>query len=375
MFSGLFQKQKDKEITKYLKELKKIEAHFLRLNEEISLRNQRCLNLESEKTLFFDSLADGLVYNPQFVYEEFLIDKRSLNASEKLYRNIDLKHDIFSLKKIYKEKLKNFISSVYAHLHWGQPASTDYVVQVKGKPSWFLLQQAKSYCRNYKTKLVKRRKIKAEILGKKLQAYVLDKTGEELELRYTSGMPSKVNISPFHHTLDINPEAKLFQRDVERLKAHEIDVHFMRYFNAKKLDFHIFEVGTAHYLETEEGLAVYNEDRLGVLKKSQMFLYAGRVIAAYYTLKKSFYEIFNILKSYGFKDNDAFNITFRVKRNICDTSQAGGFTKDYVYFSGYNKIKKYARKHKIKDLFYGKYAVEDLPKIKKYLKYKGVLKK
>ena len=76
-----------------------------------------------------------------------------------------------------------------------------------------------------------------------------------------------------------------------------------------------------------------------------------------------------ILKKYGFKDKDAFTITFRAKRNLCDTSQPGGFTKDYVYFSGYYKIKDYVKGdiEKLKDLFIGKIKLKDLKILSKFL--------
>lgn len=188
-------------------------------------------------------------------------------------------------------------------------------------------------------------------------------------MSYNDGLASRVSISSYKHLLELKPKAKFTELDLERLKVHEIGVHFMRYFNAQKLKFDVFKTGTAGYIETEEGLAVYNEEKAGVLQKHQLFVYAGRVLATYYALRKSFYKVFHILKSYGFDDEEAWRMTFRAKRNICDTSLAGGFSKDYVYFSGYHKIKKFAAKHDISDLYMGKFSLKDLPKLKKYLKY------
>ena len=110
----------------------------------------------------------------------------------------------------------------------------------------------------------------------------------------------------------------------------------------------------------------------GVSSDAQMFIYAGRVIATHYALSKSFYNIYHILKKYKFKDSDAFSITYRSKRNLCDTSKPGGFTKDYVYYSGFYKIRKYVNSgYDIKKLFIGKIKIEDLevltPFIEKHL--------
>jgi len=84
-------------------------------------------------------------------------------------------------------------------------------------------------------------------------------------------------------------------------------------------------------------------------------------------LQESFYNVYLRLKKYGFKNTDAFAITYRAKRNLCDTSEVGGFTKDYVYFSGYDKVKSYVKKHDIKDLFIGKVKISDLKVIKKFV--------
>lgn len=46
----------------------------------------------------------------------------------------------------------------------------------------------------------------------------------------------------------------------------------------------------------------------------------------------------------------------------------GGFTKDYVYFSGYLKVKRYAKNHDLRDLFIGKIKLEDLRVLKKFIR-------
>jgi len=184
----------------------------------------------------------------------------------------------------------------------------------------------------------------------------------------TIDINSKVNIHPKSCIMKINPFVKLTSLDVKRLTAHEILVHYMRYYNGKIANVKILETGTSNYIETEEGLAVYFEELKGVLSKAQMFIYAGRVIATYYALNNSFYNVFQKLKSYGFENEEAFAITARAKRNLSDTSKKGGFTKDYVYFSGYIKIKKYAKKNDLKDLFIGKIRIEDVKNLKKFIK-------
>jgi len=188
-------------------------------------------------------------------------------------------------------------------------------------------------------------------------------------------MQSKVNISPINKEIRINPNERFTTLDLKRLKVHEIGTHYMRYYNGKQYIPKILKSGASNYIETEEGLAAYMEELMDVSSKAQIYIYAGRVIGTYYALRKSFYEVFQILKKYGFKDSDAFAITYRAKRNLCDTSQKGGFTKDYVYFSGYHKVKNYAKNNDIRDLFIGKIKIRDVKILNKFInKHKNNIK-
>jgi hypothetical protein len=365
-------KNKNEQIRQYFLEIKQIEARYLELVGKLSFSNPKCLNLNSEKKIFLQKFKQGEVYNPQLEFKTKQNDGRVVAALRRFYEKINLKGDFFYFKEFYKNKIEQLLDNYETIKLWGTPLSGKFVAKAKGRPSWFLFLKAKSFCKNYNGHRLKyKKKLSPTEVGEALAKYVQELSGETLSVVYANYLASKVIIYPKKHLLKINKRAKFNDVELERLKAHEIGVHFMRYHNAKRLGRLIFEIGTANYLETEEGLAVYNEEKNGVLKSSQMFIYAGRVLAAYYAFTKSFYKIFKILVGYGFTKKDAFDITFRAKRNLSDTSLPGGHSKDFVYFSGFHKVKQYSKQHrsKVNDLFLGKFAVEDLPKLEKYLKY------
>lgn len=227
---------------------------------------------------------------------------------------------------MYKERLKAKILEIDCHKNWGKLISTKYVRKYRGEPSRILLSRAKVFCHNYTRQKIKFKTLAPEDVSKRLKNKVKDLTGDDLNVVFVE-IPSKVNISPKQQLMKINPHVKLTSLDVKRLSAHEICVHYMRYYNASLSGIRILETGTSNYIETEEGLAVYAEEQKGVLSKAQMFVYAGRVIATYYALYMSFYDVFQKLKSYGFENEEAFAITMRAKRNLCDTSQKGDLQK------------------------------------------------
>jgi hypothetical protein len=251
-------------------------------------------------------------------------------------------------------------------MNWGNTISTKYVIKYRSRPSRILLSRAKLYCRFYKREKIKFKYLKTEDAVKELKEELIKLTNNNIKVVYQD-ISSMMNIIPLNNILTVNPNVKFRTIDVQRLKVHEIGTHYMRYYNAKKFNVRILESGTSNYIETEEGLAAYMEEIKGVSSKAQLYIYAGRVIGTFYALKMSFYELYFLLKKYGFKDEDAFSISTRAKRNISDTSKKGGFTKDYVYFSGYYKVKKYAKKNDLKELFIGKININDRKILKKFI--------
>ena len=350
---------------RYFAELKKIENKYYSIISNFNFNFQRPVNFEEQKSFFFKAIADDKFYNPKFVFEKRVFDEKKVAELKNL--KIDTGNDLYGFKKLYKKRLKMKIYELETQMRWGSPSSTEFVKKYRGEPSIFLLSRAKNYCRKYRREKIKFKTLTPEVVAKRLKREVLALTGNVIDVLYVD-IPSKVNISPFVNLVKVNPHQRFTSVDSRRLKVHEIGVHYMRYFNASKFKIKILESGTANYIETEEGLAVFAEEVKGVLSKAQMFIYAGRVIATYYALRGSFYEVYEILREYGFKEEDAFALTYRAKRNISDTSQKGGYTKDYVYFSGYLKVKKYAKRHNIKDLFIGKIRIEDLGMIRKFVK-------
>ncbi len=351
----------------YFREYQELENKYYNIVASLPTNFPKAINLQEEKKKFFKALNKKEEYNPQILFTTKNYKQSRVN--ELLNFKIDIQNDRYGFKKLLKERIEAKINEVNSHSLWGFPKSTNYVIKSRGKPSTKLLKSAMKFCRDYRRKKVKFSKIDANQAGDKLKSEVYRLTKENISIIYNDHLASKVNISPKNKVIILNPNEKFTTLSIKRLNVHEIGVHYMRYFNAKKFHIKLLETGTANYIETEEGLAAYMEQVKGVASDAQLFIYAGRVIATHYALTKSFYEVFKILKKYNFKDSDAFSITYRAKRNLCDTSKPGGFTKDYVYYSGYYKIKKYVESgYDIKKLFIGKIKIEDLNVIEEFIK-------
>jgi len=150
---------------------------------------------------------------------------------------------------------------------------------------------------------------------------------------------------------------------------HEVEVHVLRAANGYEQPLKILATGLPGYLPTEEGLGLYFEELIGAMSGQKLRSNAAKVIAVDSVCRGlTFRQAFARLKSRGFGDNQAWELTLRAYRG-------GGYVKDHVYLSGYLKVKDFAQKDgDFETLYLGKIGINDLPLIRELLR-KKVIKK
>jgi hypothetical protein len=192
---------------------------------------------------------------------------------------------------------------------------------------------------------------------------VLDKTGL---LGWQAVVSEPMNAKTAVNRLDKQVKIRmgeLFDRQgVQRLIMHELGVHVIRYHNGVHQPIRLFQRGFPGYIATEEGLAVYVEEKSGLLRIDVLRKYAGRVLAAHQAISHSFSDVLNTLCRW-LDPNEAFDIAARSKRGFTDTSLLGTDTKDIVYLQGYLNVKKHLEEHPedYELLFIGKFGLQHLP--------------
>lgn len=159
-----------------------------------------------------------------------------------------------------------------------------------------------------------------------------------------------------------------------RLWAHEIDTHVLRLENALRQPYQLLHRGTAGYLETEEGLAIFNQQKFTNPSLLRFYVPALIYLKTYEASQHSFAEMVDseilgmLIPPEDNRDQylkKAFRIITRAKKGIGDTSSPGGYAKDLVYFSGYYKISKFVENGgDVTELYRAKISLEDLPLIK-----------
>ena len=147
-----------------------------------------------------------------------------------------------------------------------------------------------------------------------------------------------------------------------RLLTHEIEVHALRMYNALNGPLHLLRRGTAGYINTEEGLALYCQQFYSghAWKRTPGFWDAYACALARETDFTETYRTIEKLRG----PKEAWRVCVRVYDGITDTSKPGvGFFRDHIYRTGFLEIKKAIAQDDqlFPKLFAGHFALRDLP--------------
>lgn len=312
------------------------------------------INLEEERK----KVLKDKHYNPQFKYKKC---QPNIEQIKQKLKQLKIQQGVFgSILNKKREELINYCNLLQ---NIGAKEFTIYSKKLYGEPKEELIREAyrivnlgieDNECRRYDT---------ASSIKKILDSLMLDyKFNWSVKIK---NMTAGAYCDLSKKILYINKNKEFSENELKRLIIHEIGTHITRAEKGKRQRYLLFSYGFPNYLETEEGLATYNEKVNNLLSNIILKNYAGRVIAVNLALKSSFSVAYNELLQY-FDNDAAWNLTTRAKRGLADTKMSGAFTKDYIYLRGKYLIEDFVKNGgNIKDLYIGKIGVEHLPLIKK----------
>jgi len=332
--------------------LKEADDELHRIGKKISFLAVNPKNETRERKKFFASKK----YEPQFTYEPY-----RTNIDKAIEQLSAIKFNRSRMGYILKHKRDEHINRFLMLKARGTPEFTAYSAKVFGRPNKLLVKKARRllYKGIDKPKEMLDPKEVSDILKSALAIY-----GFNWEVKQKV-MTAKAAVNQSKKQVLIKKGKRFSSAFLKRLITHEIGTHVLRYENGLLQPYKIFAAGLPKYFETEEGLAVVNEEKAGVLQKRILRLYAARAVAVHMARDSSFREIYRHLRKFLSTD-DAWKIAVRAKRGISDTSHPGGLTKDYLYLNFYYKGKNYLKKYSLNKLYYGKvsmYYAKSLDKI------------
>lgn len=331
------------------------------------------INSEEEKKKFLKEYDLGNYYNPQFKYENFdpnidFLYKELLSIRNKFEtcRNS-------SFAPYYIKIINDLILRIDLFKNRTDPDFGEKLSNLYGKPSNRLIREAKSNLLKYENVTEHEENLTPEEV---LEIFKneMEKYGFNWDFEILTRASAKLSVNASLNKIKINASEKFSENNIKRYIYHEIKTHVFRAENGKLQPFMIFRNGFPDYINTEEGLALFIEDKNGLITSEEIKRYSARVVAARYSIKSSFYDVFDELIKY-FPPSVAFTIVQRVKRGIIDTGILGGYTKDFVYMDGFQKVSSFLNEgNSIEILFTGKIGLEDVEFIQELIN-QGILSK
>ena len=329
--------------------VKKIDVFFNHVSSYLEYSKINPIEDMDARELFFKKKED-----PEF---DYLPLNDTLSIFQQAVEVIDLGDT--PIEKLLKKKQREIILKMKMLQSIGTPSFTKHSLALYPAPDANLVAVAK--------KLVKlpTSQLGEKILRKDALTLIRDsfKLFEFTWRVYSKDIVTSAIVMAGKKQILLKKSERFYRNYLLRLLVHEIGTHVLRAENGLEQPLHMFKNGTASYLETEEGLAAYNEYRFGFMSNNILKNYAGRVLAIDYSLKYGFKKTYTYLLTY-FAPKVAWKLTLRAKRGLKDTSKRGAFTKDAVYLRGFLNVLEYAQKRSVDELYIGKIGISDLSIVK-----------
>ena len=182
----------------------------------------------------------------------------------------------------------------------------------------------------------------------------IQKYGFECKLEITRNIIAKVLILNTRKTIRIRKDAMFSDKTLHALTEHEVGVHMLTTINSRLHPLNIFRLGTPVNTHTQEGLAILSEYLSGNMSVKRLQILALRVLVIEMMLRGyDFSQTFHAIMDVGdLNETQAFYITARIFRG-------GGFTKDYLYLTGFRDVLKYYKQNNdLTSLLVGKTSLQ-----------------
>lgn len=361
-------KMKEKDVEKLLKLDREYGEIFDTFRHD---RNDKdVLNLEEECEKFLNARKNGIKYFPYIELEphKFATDGL-LGRVERLL--VEFKNFNCPLSKYYIEILEPMVYKI------------KHVLEPEKYCAWYVEYQAqKPTLKNYELAMQmlkenpyedvdkSERDIDGTVAAKMIQKHI-DEKGYGWKVKLNKNMVPRMNVDT-NRTMNVNPNAKFSETDIEGLKAHEVDGHIGRRYYGLKTGLNLFLYGLLWRNTLDEGLAIWNSlNKVEKVKPNVKFNIALKTIIAYHLKEMDFCELFDYCKELApnMPDKSLFSTLVRFKREVQDCSIKGGNGDDQSYFCGYQIVDSMTDEERDDILKYnvGPTQICEIPMIKAFL--------
>lgn len=169
-------------------------------------------------------------------------------------------------------------------------------------------------------------------------------------------------------TLLFNGNSTVWKREMRSIIAHEVEWHYLRKINGRKTPFSIMSRWSAWYIETDEWIAIYNQNRFVTPQDRKYYSIYERYYFTHYALKHSYRRLIkHLCEMYNNDYERVFTYMLRLKRWFTDPSKQWVFMKDVVYVNGFLSVEAYIDNGwRLADLYIWKIHLDDIEIIKQH---------
>ena len=208
-------------------------------------------NLTEQKALFLANPE----FSPRFFYKDLDLDFTQMRNDLKKIPEVN--HALYPL---FANKIKELDGKLSLLESRGEGDYSHFSQQVFGKVTRHLYQEALKFIKTHEGKVGPD---ESPELDTKKSVEILKDFLAEHKLGHWSIKMLDESVADIQVTkrdsILVKKGAKFTSNRLKALLVHEIGTHVFRYENGKAQPLHILERGTANYLRTEEGLAVWNQ--------------------------------------------------------------------------------------------------------------------
>ena len=343
----------------------KVDRELYRLAKSVdTLHYVNPINIQQEKR----KLLSRREYNPEFHYRQLRLDPYDFR--ERLYKLPVSRIQDPVIRGLYRAVIDSYATKVELLARVGTPQFLYNSLRYYGEPSSTDIANARfilhaSELPDYEEP---NRDISAEE-AKQAFGVAAEALGLNCQVVLSSRLVAKAMVDNSRRTVLINRNAQLNKLELDALIHHELGVHMVTTMNAHAQSLHILKLGLPGNTYTQEGLAILSEYLSGNINLTRLKQLSLRVLAVEMMVSgMTFHTVFNRLRDdYAISVDDAFGLTTRVFRG-------GGFTKDYLYLSGFRDMVALYKSQDISALLVGKTSVEFLDTLNSLIG-RGILQK
>ncbi len=337
-------------------DLRAVDKLFAQIDRDLLLLKYiKPANLEEERV----RLEQDKNYNPLFHYRE--PDIPLDDAEKKLEKSIQ---DTSPMGILLEKKRQELLTRIELLRSRGDAARfTQHSKALFGTPTAVLLQEAQAEIDRRlacdlpvpESELLSSEDAK-KILEEALKRYSLHDWDVSVRPRLIA------DCTVGRNKVYVREGARFERTHIDALIAHEIETHTLTAENGAHQGYMLFRNGCANYLDTQEGLAIFNQNRIYSPFHEKRYNPPRNLLGLAYSLEHSLAQTRAYLREeLGYSEDKSLSQAIAMKRGLSDTAEPGGFTKSVVYFRGLQAIEQFLKDGgDLARLYVGKIALEDL---------------